>query len=65
MTGITNGFDRIIIETDEENPVAIAEITSKEINVADGYRVRMRPVYTTKEKIKAYLKLVQGGEQCD
>ena len=45
MKGITEGFDRIIVETDEENPVTIAEITEDEIIPADGYRVRMRPEY--------------------
>lgn len=63
MTGITDGFTRIIIETDEENPTAIAEITANEVNVADGYRVRMKPEYSTKEKVKAYLKLVKGGTE--
>ncbi len=38
-------YTKIIVETDEENPVTIAEITSEEINTADGYRVRMTPKY--------------------
>lgn len=45
MGGILEGIDRIIIETDEENPVAIAEITENEIVLADGYRARLRPDY--------------------
>ena len=39
------GWTRIIVETDEENPVTIATITADETDVADGYRVRFRPVY--------------------
>ena len=39
------GWTRIIVETDEENPVTIATITADETDMADGYRVRFRPVY--------------------
>ena len=42
MKGITEGFDRIIVETDEENPVTIAEITEDEIIPADGSSFRLR-----------------------
>ena len=38
-------WTRIIVETDEENPVTIATITADETDVVDGYRVRFRPVY--------------------
>lgn len=38
-------YTKIVVETDEENPVTIAEITSEEINTADGYRVRLTPKY--------------------
>lgn len=38
-------YTKIVVETDEENPVTIAEITSEEINAADGYRVRLTPDY--------------------
>lgn len=38
-------YTKIIVETEEENPITIAEITRDEINVADGYRVRMTPKY--------------------
>lgn len=40
------GWTRIIVETDEENPVTIATITEDDIDMADGYRVRLRPVYS-------------------
>lgn len=40
------GWTRIIVETDEENPVVIATITEEDIDMADGYRVRLRPVYS-------------------
>ena len=43
MEGIVEGIKRITVETDEDNPVTIAQITENEINVADGYRVRMKP----------------------
>ena len=39
------GWTRIIVETDEENPVTVATITADETDMADGYRVRFRPVY--------------------
>lgn len=38
-------YIKIVVETDEENPITIAEITSEEINTADGYRVRLTPKY--------------------
>lgn len=38
-------YAKIVVETDEENPITIAEITSDEINTADGYRVRLTPDY--------------------
>lgn len=40
------GWTRIIVETDEENPVTIATITADETDAADGYRVRFRGVDT-------------------
>lgn len=43
MNGVMDGIEIITIETDEENPITIAQITEYEINVADGYRVRMKP----------------------
>ena len=38
-------IQKITIETDEENPTTIAEITLEEINTANGYRVRLTPKY--------------------
>ena len=35
----------IIVETDNENPITIAVITSLDVDVADGYRVRLTPKY--------------------
>lgn len=43
MEGIVEGIKRITVETDEDTPVTIAQITENEINVAAGYRVRMKP----------------------
>lgn len=42
---LLDSLDRIIVETDEENPVAIAIITQDDVSIADGYRVRMKPKY--------------------
>lgn len=36
-------YTRIIVETDTENPVTIAEITTEKIHTASGYRVRLTP----------------------
>lgn len=44
-TDTLKDYTKIIVETDEENPIAIAEITSEEIKTADGYRVRLTPKY--------------------
>lgn len=38
-------YTKIVIETDEENPVTIATVTSDNTEVADGYRVRITPTY--------------------
>lgn len=42
---VLEDVQKITIETDEENPITIAEITLEEINTADGYRVRLTPKY--------------------
>lgn len=39
------GYTRLIIETDEENPVPVCVIDDLDIQPADGYRVRLRPNY--------------------
>ncbi len=38
-------YTRIVVETDEENPITIADVTVNEIQVADGYRIRLAPQY--------------------
>lgn len=43
--GILKDITRVIVETDEENPVPIAVITADDVETAKGYRVRMRPKY--------------------
>lgn len=43
--GSLKGWTRIVVETDEENPVTIATITEEEKEVAAGYRVRLTPKY--------------------
>lgn len=43
--GILKDITRLIVETDEENPVPIVVITANDIEQADGYLVRLRPKY--------------------
>ncbi len=43
--GSCKDLTRIIIETDEENPVSVAVITYEDIETAKGYRARLRPKY--------------------
>ena len=38
--GILKDITRLIVETDEENPIPIAIITADDIESAGGYRVR-------------------------
>lgn len=38
-------YTRLIVETDEEKPVTIAEITEDDAIAAEGYRIRLRPKY--------------------
>ena len=43
--GILKDITRLIIETDEKNPVPIAIIDYNEIQLAKGYRARLKPNY--------------------
>lgn len=38
-------YTKIVVETDEEIPITIAEITADNIIAANGYRVRLTPKY--------------------
>jgi hypothetical protein len=38
-------YTKIVVETDEKNPITIVTITNGETVVADGYRVRLTPKY--------------------
>lgn len=38
-------YTKIVVETDEKDPVIIATITTEEVKVVDGYRVRLTPLY--------------------
>ena len=40
---LSEQFSRIVIETDEENPVTIAVITEDLAEACKGYRIRMTP----------------------
>lgn len=41
LTDIT----KIVVETDEENPKTIAVITADDVDVKEGFRVRITPKY--------------------
>lgn len=43
--GILSKITKVVIETDEENPRVIAELTADDVYMAEGYRVRMTPNY--------------------
>lgn len=43
MQKLLEGYIKAVIETDEENPVPIAEILPEEIKLAEGYRIRLTP----------------------
>lgn len=43
-TGL-DGYTKIVIETDEKNPVHIATVTAEETDIAAGYRARITPRY--------------------
>lgn len=43
--GVLQDVTRVIIETEEENPITIATITADKVIVAEGYRVRLTPNY--------------------
>jgi hypothetical protein len=38
-------YTKIVIETEEKNPVTIAEVTANNFEIADGYRIRLTPKY--------------------
>lgn len=38
-------IERIVIETDEENPIPICVIENGEFHITSGYRVRFKPAY--------------------
>lgn len=40
-----SSYTRIVVETDEENPVQIAIVESDNVHAAEGYRVRLTPKY--------------------
>lgn len=50
-------YSRIIVETDEKNPKVIAVITNHDFETADGYTIRLKPIYEDAEKDKEQEKL--------
>lgn len=42
-SNILSDYKYIVIETDTENPITIAKITQDDIEVASGYRARLKP----------------------
>lgn len=43
-------WSRVVIETEEPNPVPIAVVTNDNFEVADGLQIRLKPVYPDKAK---------------
>ena len=43
--GVLKDITLLIIETDEESPIPIAVIDCNEIQLAKGYRARLKPNY--------------------
>ena len=43
-------WSRVVIETDEPNPVQIAVVTNDNLEVADGLQIRLKPVYPDKDE---------------
>ena len=39
---LAGDINSLIVETDEESPVTVAEITVEDVSVATGYRVRVK-----------------------
>ena len=66
-------YSRIVVETDEKNPKVIAVITNHDFEIADGYRIRLKPIYEennqadqviensdlNKEKVKRFLNAME------
>lgn len=66
-------YSRIIVETDEKNPKVIAVITNHDFEIANGYRIRLKPIYEennqadqviensdlNKEKLKRFLDAME------
>lgn len=44
-TETLSDYTKIVVETDEKNPTAIATITQDKVDVAEGFRVRLTPKY--------------------
>ncbi len=42
---LSDKYTKIVVETDEENPTTIAEITNEDADAASGYRIRLTPNY--------------------
>ncbi len=36
-------FEKVVIETDEKNPVTIAVLTADTVEIGQGYRIRITP----------------------
>lgn len=41
--GLIKGITRLIVETDEKKPHVVATITADGIDLARGYKIRMKP----------------------
>ena len=54
--GVLKDVVQFVVETAEENPVIVAKITPNFIEVANGYRVRLKPDYNSQ------CSLSKGGQ---
>ena len=54
--GVLKDVVQIVVETAEKNPIAIAIFTPNFIDVAEGYRVRLKPDYNSQ------CSLSKGGQ---
>lgn len=45
MANTLKDYTRITVETDTDEPITIATITADAVDMAEGYRVRLKPKY--------------------
>lgn len=43
LTFLSREWERLVVETDEPNPRVVAEIERHDFDMADGFRIRLKP----------------------